>query len=154
MEKYILSPDDSYNLYKILFEVKNRIKSTIQHLSSLLKIVDKVKAGIDPKTISPPNAPNPADLFKDVMVKFNDRVDNKVLQGVWIATGIMEDEKKLNEHFNNLDSKKIQFAIISGWDKEAYILAKSQTDKQVLKNYFNLIESDGFTCSNYHNNNK
>jgi len=139
--------------FTILFDVKNRVKSLIQHLSSLLEMADKVKAGFAPKTISPPNAPSPADLFKSVVEKFNDRVSDKVLQGAWIATGIMEDEKELNEYFNNLDSKKIQFAIISGWEKESYILTKNHADKQVLKNYFNLTESDGFTCSNYHNKN-
>ncbi|MDO8486361.1 MAG: hypothetical protein Q7S77_01525 [Candidatus Staskawiczbacteria bacterium] len=138
--------------YNILFDVKNRIKSTINHLFYILEMVEKIKAGLAPESIPSPIAPDPADLFKSTFKKFRDRTNNKTLQGVWIATGIMEDEKKLNEYFKSLDPKKIQFAIVSGWDKDAYILVKNNSDKQILIDYFNLIETRGFVCLNYHNN--
>lgn len=130
--------------YTILLEVKNRIKSTINHLAYCLELPKKLKAGIAPESIPPPKVPDPADLFKSVM-KCNDQKDSKTLQGVWVSSGIIENEKKLNECFDNIASKKIQFAIFSGWDEnEAYILVKDELYRPILLDYFSLIESNDF----------
>ena len=127
--------------YIILLEVKNRIKDTIDYLSYLKRMLKEFNGGINPNEIVPYNSPNPSNLFKSA-IKVNERKNDKTLQGIWINTGILQDRKKLNNYFKTLDPKIIQFAIISGWDDDAYILVKDNSYKQILINYFNLIESD------------
>lgn len=138
------------NNWIISFDVKNRIKSIVNHLKYIINdLLRSFRSGISAKNIVPPKAPDPADLFKSTVSKFNDRKDNKTLQGVWITTGITEDKNKLNEYFHSLNSKKIQFAIITDWSKDAYILAKDELYKPVLIEFFNLKELNNFACLDY-----
>jgi len=133
--------------YIILVEVKNRIKSTIAHLKYCLELSKKLKAGIAPENISLPSAPDPVDLFKNILEKYKDQTDSRTLQGAWISSIIKEDENKLNEYFEKIDSKKIQFAIFSGWDNGAYILVKDEKYRPILLDYFSLIELKDFVLT-------
>lgn len=128
----------------ILLEVKNRIKSTFDHIEHISKILSEYEAGISPEDITKPSSPEPEFMFTKTLEKMKSRNDLMTLQGVWISSGIKEDEKKLNEYFNKLDSKIIQFAIFSGWEKEAYILVKKEKYKQTLVEYFSLTETNDF----------
>jgi len=132
-----------YEEYTILLEVKNRTIDMIHHLEYISEILKKLDNGVAPESISSSVAPNPADLFRSVLDKFQERT-SKIIQGVWVNSGITEDGKMLNDYFDGLDSKKIQFAIFSGWDDNAYILVKDESFRSILLDCFSLIESDAF----------
>jgi len=127
--------------YTILLEVKNRIGSTAEHLEYIDKMLSELSSGVDPENIAPPEAPNSEKLFKSIEYKFNNQENTNVLQGAWINTGMKEDKKSLHSCFKALDKRKIQFAIIAGWGKRAYILSVNEACKKTILEYFDLIES-------------
>lgn len=139
--------------YTLLFDVKKRIKPLIDHMEYCMDLVNKLNRGIKTENIEKPNISNSADLFRSTEEKFENQKDEKILQGVWINTSIIEDRRNLNDYFfNNLDSQKIQFAILASWSSEAYILVRDEAYKYILIDYFGLIESDRFVCSTYQDN--
>jgi hypothetical protein len=131
-------------LINIVFDVKNRRKSLVEHLKQLVPDLNKGAK----QTL--PTAPNPEDLFKSVEHKLKERCYILQLQGVWIRSDIKEDEQKLTAYFKIvLNSRKIHFAILSDWENDAYILARNRIIKHLLKRIFRLGESNRFVSSNY-----
>jgi len=135
--------------WTMLVEVKNRIKSTVELLFHVNNVTEQHKFR-DTTHIKKFKAPNPADLFKDVIAKFKDKKGDNWLQGCWISTGVMEDEENLNKCFEEMDANKIQFVIISSWNKEAYILVKDAAYKSILLSNFGLVESKNFVRNYQH----
>lgn len=115
----------------ILLEMKNRVKPKIEHFDDLARLAEDLEKGIPPEKIAPCKPPSNTDsIFKSVESKFKERKRN-YLQGVWINTGIKEDEIKLLKYFeNNLDSEKIQFVIISGWKNEINNILTRESDQK------------------------
>jgi hypothetical protein len=131
-------------IINIVFDVKNRTKSLINHLS---KIIPHLNQGED---YPQPPSPDPADLFTSVQGKLNERCYLCQLQGVWIHTDIKEDELKLKHYFDNvLNKKKIHFAVISDWQDDAYILACDRFIIEKLVNIFKLTQSTRFVTQDY-----
>lgn len=129
---------------KILLDVKYRIKSLLLHLK---QIIPRINQGVQSIL---PRPPDPADLFKSAEGKFKRNPPCKILQGVWIKSYIKEDENILKEYFNNdIDSKKIHFAIISNWKEDAYFLIRKKLHKNILKKAFSLRESKRFVSNEY-----
>jgi hypothetical protein len=131
-------------LINIVFDVKNRRKSLVEHMRQLIPDLNRGAS----ETL--PTAPNPADLFKSVEHKFRKRCYVLQLQGVWIRSDIKEDEERLRAYFNNdLNRRKIHFAILSDWENDAYTLARNGIIKHLLKRVFGLSESKRFVSSDY-----
>ncbi len=115
--------------YKILLEVKNRIKPTVEYLGDYLK----------------PPTTSPSVLFSSVDHKFKNCSAPRRLQGVWVSSGITFSEKKLKDYFDEIVPPKIHFAILAGWgSNEAYILARDEAYKDILIRCFGLVESKCF----------
>lgn len=129
---------------KILFDVKCRLGSLVNHLEQIIEGDRQGNIKI------PPNAPDPANLFKSTEEKFKRRCSCRILQGVWINTGIKEHEEALKKYFFEiLDPKKIHFAILSDWKDDAYFLTRRRFHKRTLKKVFGLVESERFVTDNY-----
>jgi hypothetical protein len=128
----------------VVFDVKNRTKSFIEHMKQIIPDLNKGVANIQP------TAPNPEDLFKSVENKLEERCYFSQLQGVWIHSDIKEDEEKLTLYFKNtLNRKKVHFAILSDWENDAFILARSNIIENALKRIFRLTKSARFVSRQY-----
>lgn len=128
----------------IVFDVKNRTKSLINHLR---QIIPQLNLGED---YAQPSSPNPSDLFLNVQEKLKEMCFLCQLQGVWIHTDIKEDEVKLREYFDNhLNNKKVHFAVISDWLDDAYILACNHLISNVIGKTFKIIKSKRFVARDY-----
>lgn len=128
----------------IAFDVKNRIKSFIDHMTQIVPDLNKGEINISP------SSPNPEDLFKSVECKLKNKSFFIQLQGVWIHTDIKEDKHKLTSYFcKNLDKRKIHFVIFSDWKNDATILARNRIITYVLKKIFGLTESSRFVAEDY-----
>jgi len=131
----------------VLLEMKNRIKPMINHLEDIMRVDQDYYDGIPASQIKPATPPsNVKSLFRyrdeKVEDKFIDRKNKKCLQGVWINTLISEDQKKLKDYFDEqIDSQKIQFVILSGWEDQARILTRERSQKFVLSDLFGLTET-------------
>lgn len=103
----------------------------------------------DVNNIIPP-ASEPKDLFKSVENKLLERNYFRQLQGVWIQTQIKEHKLALDKYFfNELNPKQVHFSIISDWQEDAYILARSKLVKNILKKIFHIKESERFVTEEY-----
>jgi len=131
-------------LINVVFDVKNRSRSLVEHLKQLIPDLNKGASH------TRPTAPNPADLFKSVENKLQERCYLLQLQGVWIHSDIREDEEKLAAYFEKaLNRKKVHFAILSDWENDAYILARNRIITSLLKRIFRLTESKRFVSNDY-----
>jgi hypothetical protein len=131
-------------LINVVFDVKNRSKSLVEHLKQLIPDLNKGTGQILP------TAPNPEDLFKSVEHKLSERCYVLQLQGVWIHSEIKEDETKLRTYFNNvLNKKKVHFAVLSDWKNDAYVLSRNRIVTYILKRIFRLTESERFVSNDY-----
>ncbi len=132
----------------IVFDVKNRVKSLINHIKEIKTGITEGEKNINPNLFK---SPEPIDLFKSVECKLKEKCFLSQIQGVWIKTGIKEDKQKLNSFFeNDINKKKIHFAIISDWRDDAYILVRNRLIKMIIKKVFNIYESDRFISNEYH----
>jgi hypothetical protein len=115
------------NLVNVVFDVKNRRRSLVEHLKQLIPDLNK---GV---SHTHPTAPDPADLFKSVENKLKERCYVLQLQGVWIHSEIKEDEERLKAYFKNaLNRRKVHFAILSDWKDDAYVLARTRMIARLL----------------------
>jgi hypothetical protein len=131
-------------LINVVFDVKNRSKSLVEHLKQLIPSLNKGLGQILP------TAPNPEDLFKSVEGKLKERWYVLQLQGVWIHSEIKEDETKLTAYFNNVVNKnKVHFAVLSDWNNDVYILSRNRIIAYILKRTFRLTESKRFVSNEY-----
>jgi hypothetical protein len=117
----------------LLLEVKHRMKD-------LYHMMDRVSPQAEPQH-------DPSILFKSAEKKFNSSAPEKILQGVWISTYVAQEENKLFQAFNNLDSTKVHFAILDGDDmnNEGYILARKKEDEFFLRKHLHLKPPSRFT---------
>lgn len=131
-------------LLNIIFDVKYRIKSLLDHLR---QTIPTMNAGSDTAMAT---APNPEDLFKSSDRKFRRAHYLRRQQGLWVSTEIQEDKEKLQISFNKeLSKRKIHFLIISDWKDDAYILARNRFLVSALKRTFCLKESERFVTRDY-----
>lgn len=131
-------------LINVVFDVKNRSKSLIEHLK---QIIPALNQGAN---TSLPIAPNPEDLFRSVENKLREQCWLVQLQGVWIHSDIKEDEDKLTHYFqNSLNKRKVHFAILFDWQNDAFILARNRIIASLLKRVFRLTSSRRFISREY-----
>jgi len=129
---------------KLIFDVKNRSRSLIDHLKYTIPNMNKGEEILN----SPP--PDPKFLFRDVEKKMVKVSPLRRIQGVWIHTDIKEKEDDLISYFNKkLDKKKTHFVILSDWKDDGYILARNRIIKSIIKKVFNIIESRRFVADDY-----
>jgi len=117
----------------VLLEVKYRCKDIIHFLTEFTRNESLGKAEED---ISPPE---PAWLFPSVVEKFKPVPFEIQAQGVWIYTGVAQVELKLRNYFEGLDPTRLHFAVLSGGDDRAYILARSPEIEAFVVSFFRLV---------------
>lgn len=128
----------------ILFDVKNRMKSLINHLR---RIIPQLNQGED---YAQPPSPDPADLFQNVHEKLTETCFLYQLQGVWIHTDIKENEEKLRRYFDkDMNNKKVHFAVISDWQDDVYILARNHLVSNAILKTFKINKSKRFVARDY-----
>jgi len=132
------------SLINIVFDVKNRTKSLVDHMEEIIPDLNRGAASVIP------SAPNPEDLFKSVENKLKKMCYLLQIQGAWIHSDIKEHEDSLTLYFNKtLNHKKVHFAILSDWKNDAYILARNWFIKLILKKVFHLVESKRFVTREF-----
>lgn len=116
----------------IIIEMKVRHKTALSNFNDIInRKTDKIEM---PKT-------NAESFFLDVENKMNLCKENE-LQGLWVNSSSSENKKTLTEYFNTqVNHKKIQFIILSEFEKEASLITTNEKDKLFLINNFNLLES-------------
>ncbi|MCJ7507353.1 MAG: hypothetical protein MUO85_01315 [candidate division Zixibacteria bacterium] len=128
----------------IVFDVKNRTKSLLEHMKQIIPDLNRGTANILP------SAPNPEDLFKSVENKLKEKCYLGQLQGVWIHSDIKEHEDKLTLYFKKtLNNRKVHFVILSDWKDDAFFLARNILIRSILKKTFGLTESKRFVTREY-----
>lgn len=129
---------------KLAFDVKNRTRSLIKGLESIIPRMNKGEQHLD----SPP--PDPKYLFRSVENKLERVSSFRRIQGVWIQTEVKEKEDDFISFFRKkLDKKKTHFVILSDWKEDGYILTRNRIIKLVIKKVFNIIESKRFVADDY-----
>jgi hypothetical protein len=86
-------------------------------------------------------------LFKNTVEKFQPRLKQEILQGIWIHSYITLDEQELLTYFEGIDSGKLHFVIFNDGEKDATVLVRDSSDKDYLLNFFNLTETNRFLFS-------
>jgi len=117
----------------VLLEVKYRCKDIIHFLTEFTRNEPLGKAEED---ISPPE---PEWLFRSVVEKFKPVPFETQAQGVWIYAGVAQVESKLRKYFEELDPTRLHFAVLSGGDERAYILARTTEIEAFVAMFFRLV---------------
>jgi len=122
----------------ILLEVKYRLKD-------LIKSLDNTKLSQDPNEQKITNIHlNPEWLFKNTEDKFPSQQPTEILQGIWIHNLLAQKLSEFTKYFELIDNTKIHFIILCRWRDEGYFLCRDSVNKQYLKMFFDLKESNRF----------
>jgi hypothetical protein len=127
----------------LLLDVKDR---TVSLLKQLNQIMPALQDGTFPQK---PLSPDPDDLFRDTVDKFRPMDPQAQLQGVWIHTRIKEDRDRLQKYFDDLDEKRLQFAVLGGWEPDVTILARNEDQRKFVAATLRVQMSDRFVCREY-----
>lgn len=120
----------------LLLEVKNREMD-------LIRTFERVEAGerdVDGTVPAPDH--NTDLLFKSVETKFLSRSPDKVLQGVWVGSALMQESSELEESFRQLDPTKVHFAVIGSWDGTAHLLVRDMVPREKIVQILQVYEVD------------
>ena len=73
-------------------------------------------------------------LFRSVQHKFRSRRPEETIQGVWIKTGLMQEETEFRSAFGALELSRVHVAVLGDWGEDAYVVATDRaTKRSVLK---------------------
>lgn len=129
---WLLSPPHSE---PILLDVKNR----------KLDLLDQFQKGEDEsKDTMPAPTHDTALIFRSLEKKFRSNDAENLIQGAWIRTLLMQEEKELRASFSQLDHTRLHFAILGDWKDDVYILCDNSVIKEKLLAIFNIRESKRF----------
>lgn len=112
-----------------LIDVKHRIKAFLAYAEGITQGTQAQEEILR----------TPADIFKSVEEKF-EPAQAGCYQGVWIVSDIFYDGAALTELFAGLDSSKIQFAVVTGFEGQAQIITHGDPTTEWLKEKFCLTE--------------
>jgi len=116
----------------ILLEVKYRCKDLIHYLDHFTK---NEALGKPLEEIPPPE---PEWLFASVVEKFKPVPFETQAQGVWVYAGVAQVETRLRNYFDQLDSDRLHFAVLSAGEERAYVLARSPEIRDFVQRFFDL----------------
>jgi len=125
----------------ILIDVKRRFRD-------LLEMASRIENGEkDPDETAPAPFHDVSLMFRSTENKFSASDPSQQLQGAWIETALKQEESELQKSFDLLDSSRMHFAILGGWEPGIKVLTKHTGDEKFLLELFK--ESIG---ENYHFN--
>ena len=113
-----------------LIETKCRIKALLKHLND----IHSERGDTNPH---PTRVPVPEGLFKDTERKFPEH-GASTRQGVWIVSSVCYIQDELEECFNELNSVRIQFAVLGSSWREYELLSRNQSIRSWLELRFSL----------------
>ena len=117
----------------LFLEVKNRIRDLIESFETI-----KSRQDNDP-------VPEPSHdhrlLFRSVEKKFRARKSTDAIQGVWVKTGLMQEEDDLRAAFEALQPDHVHVVVLGTWDEEAYVLAADSLTKRRVQRILRLRQS-------------
>jgi hypothetical protein len=110
----------------LLLEVKNRVRDLIESFEAIKR---RDKDGPVPEPQHDHRL-----LFKSVTHKFKPAESSDIIHGVWIKTGIKQEEEDLRTAFEDLPPGHIHVVVLGSWDEDAYVLASNApTRRRVLR---------------------
>lgn len=119
----------------LLLDVKNRTKDLIESL-------DRFQRGEkDPDGTAPAPTHDPSLLFRSVESKFKERSPSQIIQAVWVATAVKQEESELQAAFAKLDASRVHLAILGDWEDDVYVLANDTPAKESVLEVLRLRES-------------
>jgi hypothetical protein len=119
----------------LLLEVKNRTKDLMESL------VRFQRGERGPDGTAPAPTHDPSLLFRSVQPKFKPCNTSPIIQAVWVATTIKQEESELLAAFAKLDSSRVHVAIFGDWGDDVYILANDCSAKERTLDLLGLRES-------------
>jgi hypothetical protein len=119
----------------LLLEVKKRIKDAIE---AFVRIQRGEK---DPDGTAPAPIHDPTLLFTSIDSKFIERSPSEMIQAVWIATTLRQEESELQAAFAKLDPTRVHLAILGDWENDVYVLANDTKAKESVLEILHLRES-------------
>lgn len=132
---WLLRPSKSLT---VLLDVKCRTKDLIEGLEQI------VSGNLGPDGKGPTPAHDVTILFKDTEAKFSQNSPKEILQGVWVVTQLQQERSELQAAFKLLDPLKLHFAVITNWQKDAYILVRDGIQLETVTSLFSITHSDRF----------
>jgi hypothetical protein len=110
----------------LLLEVKNRVRDLIESFEA-------IRGRPEDQPIPAPSHDHKL-LFRSVEKKFGARKPTDAIHGVWIKTGLMQEENDLKTAFEALEPGHVHVVVLGTWDEDAYVLATdSSTKRKVLR---------------------
>jgi hypothetical protein len=119
----------------LLLEVKNRMLDLIESFEAF-------KSRPAEQPIPEPNHDHKL-LFRSVEKKFAARKPTDVIHGVWMKTGLMQEEDDLRAAFEALKPEHIHGVVLGTWDDAAYVLAVDSVTKRRVMRILRLRQSRG-----------
>jgi hypothetical protein len=120
---------------KLLLEVKNRIRDLIESFEAIKRQ--------DPDQPVPEPRHDHRLLFKSVTQKFKSRESHETIQGVWIKTGLKQEEEDLRTAFDALTPGHLHAAVLGTWDEKAYVLANDASTRRRVLSILRLRQNAG-----------
>ena len=117
----------------LFLEVKNRIRDLIESFET-------IKRRHDNEPVPEPRHDHRL-LFRSVEKKFGARKSTDAIQGVWIKTGLMQEEDDLRAAFEALQPDHVHVVVLGTWDEEAYVLAADNLTKRRVQRILGLRQS-------------
>lgn len=122
--------------FAVLLEVKSReadFISSVERIASGERTVDGAVPAPDHDTDL---------LFRSVEAKFLARSPDRVLQGAWIGTALMQEAFELEQSFLRLDPTRVHFAILGTWDGSVHLLARDGVSRDKIVQLLRVREVD------------
>lgn len=122
--------------FAVLLEVKNREADFIQS-------VERIQAGERTPGGTIPAPDHDTDLlFKSVEAKFLPRPPDRIPQGVWIGSALMQEVRELEKSFLRLDPTKVHFAILGTWDGAVHLITRDGVPRDKIVRLLQVCEVD------------
>jgi hypothetical protein len=119
----------------LFLEVKNRVRDIVESFEAIEQR--------EPSSEVPAPSHDHAILFRSVEGKFKKRRTDEAIQGVWIKTGLMQEEGEFRAAFEALDPGRVHVAILGTWGEGAYALATDRSTKRRVLKILRLKEAAG-----------
>ena len=116
----------------IMLDVKSRIVGLIGH-------TDAFAANFNRGDATAPIEAQPVErLFRSLVTKFPESPFTIRLQGGWIRPNLRYRESELVDFFNSTNPQRLHFVIFVEGEQNAYVLARNETIKSVIYDFFGL----------------
>jgi hypothetical protein len=119
-----------------LVEVKVRHSTSLANFEKMIS-----RSGNTSIDIGMPDT-KPELILKSIEEKFVARTSPSTTGIAWIFSGSTENRRLLEEHFLlRMSPDKVQVIVFSGWNREASVIARDDSEKAAVCRLFGLIET-------------